>query len=61
MSGCDLKDRSDPKMGRSKKIKMESIPYQVYKDEQYKSKLGDRAYEIMDQKRKKQSKKQSER
>ena len=39
------------KMGRSKKIKMESIPYQVYKDEQYKSKLGDRAYEIMDQKR----------
>ena len=41
------------KMGRSKKIKMESIPYQVYKDEQYKSKLGDRAYEIMDQKRKK--------
>ena len=41
------------KMGRSKKIKMESIPYQVYKDEQYKNKLGDRAYEIMDQKRKK--------
>lgn len=41
------------KMGRSKKIKMESIPYQLYKDEQYKSKLGDRAYEIMDQKRKK--------
>lgn len=41
------------KMGRSKKIKMESIPYQMYKDEQYKSKLGDRAYEIMDQKRKK--------
>ncbi len=32
---------------------MESIPYQLYKDEQYKSKLGDRAYEIMDQKRKK--------
>ncbi len=32
---------------------MESIPYQVYKDEQYKNKLGDRAYEIMDQKRKK--------
>lgn len=49
------------KMGRSKKIKMESIPYQLYKDEQYKSKLGDRAYEIMDQKRKKQSKKRSER
>lgn len=41
------------KMGRSKKIKMESIPYQLYKDEQYKNKLGDRAYEIMDQKRKK--------
>ena len=41
------------KMGRSKKIKMESIQYQVYKDEQYKNKLGDRAYEIMDQKRKK--------
>ena len=41
------------KMGRSKKIKMESIPYQVYKDEQYKNKLGNRAYEIMDQKRKK--------
>ena len=41
------------KMSRSKKIKMESIPYQLYKDEQYKSKLGDRAYEIMDQKRKK--------
>ena len=41
------------KMGRSKKIKMESIPNQLYKDEQYKSKLGDRAYEIMDQKRKK--------
>ena len=39
------------KMGRSKKIKMESIPYQVYKDEQYKNKLGDRAYEIMDQKK----------
>ena len=53
MPGCDLKDRSDPENGRSKKIKMESIPYQLYKDEQYKSKLGDRAYEIMDQKRKK--------
>ncbi len=32
---------------------MESIPYQLYKDEQYKSKLGNSAYEIMDQKRKK--------
>ena len=31
---------------------MESIPYQVYKDEQYKNKLGDRAYEIMVQKQK---------
>lgn len=41
------------KMDRSKKIKIESIPYQLYKDEQYKNKLGDRAYEIMDQKRRK--------
>lgn len=41
------------KMGRSKKIKAANIPYQTYEDEQYKNKLGDRAYEIMDQKRKK--------
>lgn len=41
------------KMGRSKKIKMTDIPYHAYEDEQYKNKLGDRAYEIMDQKRKK--------
>lgn len=41
------------KMGRSKKIKMTNIPYQAYEDEQYKNKLGDRAYELMDQKRKK--------
>ena len=41
------------KMGRSKKIKIENIPYRVYKDKQYRNKLGNRAYEIMDQKRKK--------
>ena len=44
MSGCDLKDRSDPKNGQIKEDKDgKSIPYRVYKDEQYKNKLGDRA------------------
>lgn len=41
------------KMGREKKIKAADLPYQTYEDEEYKEKLGDRAYELMDQKRKK--------
>lgn len=41
------------KMGRQKKIKVSDLPYQAYEDEQYKNKLGNRSYEIMDQKRKK--------
>lgn len=41
------------KMGKTKKADGEKLPYQKYEDQEYKNKLGERAYEIMDQKRKK--------
>lgn len=41
------------KMAKTKKIDIHKLSYQQYEDEQYKNELGDHAYEIMDQKRKK--------
>ena len=41
------------KMGKEKKIQESKLSYQTYEDQEYKNQLGDRAYEIMDQKRKK--------
>ena len=41
------------KMEKTKKIDIVQLSYQQYEDEQYKNELGNHAYEIMDQKRKK--------
>lgn len=40
------------KMEKKKQIKKEKLTYQVYSNEEYKEKLGDRVYKTMDQKRK---------
>lgn len=41
------------RMGKKRKISKNQLPYPSSEDEQYKRKLGNRAYESMDQKRKK--------
>lgn len=41
------------RMGKEKRIQSTKLPYQAYEDQEYKNQLGNRAYEIMDQKRKK--------
>lgn len=40
-------------MGNKKKIQQDELPYKAYKDSEYKEKLGQREYQMMDQKRKK--------
>lgn len=41
------------RMGNKKNIKQKDLPYKVCEDEEYRSKLGNRAYQSMNQKRKK--------
>lgn len=41
------------RMGDKKSIKQKKLPYKICEDEEYRNKLGNRAYQSMDQKRKK--------
>lgn len=41
------------RMGEDKKIQKQDLPYKAYENEYYRKKIGNRAYDAMDQKRKK--------